>query len=65
MKTTCCVWCSAFVKVQDTYDDLQHKAVCSPVCKSAELMFSEYWSDEEINQRAHYRFLMEGYDEET
>ena len=63
MKLACCVWCSTFVKVPDTYDDLLHKAVCSPVCKSAELMFSEYWSDEEINRRAHYRYLTEGHND--
>jgi len=62
MKNAACIWCHASVKVPDTYNDLQHKAVCSPVCKAAELMFSEYWSDEEINRRAHYRYLTEGTD---
>ena len=62
MLNAACVWCSDLIKVPDTYNDLQHKAVCSPVCKAAELMFSEYWSDEEINQRAHYRHLTEGTD---
>jgi len=62
MKNAACVWCSELVKVADTYDDLQHKAVCSPKCKAAELMFCEYWSDEEINRRAHYRHLTEGTD---
>jgi len=65
MKTTACVWCSTFVTVPDTFDDLQHKAVCSPTCKSAEMMFTEYWSDEEINRRAHYRYLTEGEDDEA
>jgi len=60
MKTTACVWCSTFVTVPDTYNDRQHKAVCSPVCKSAEMMFTEYWSDEEINRRAHYKELTKG-----
>ena len=60
MKNAACVWCSELINVPDTYDDLQHKAICSPVCKSAELMFSEYWSDEEINRRAHYRYLTSG-----
>ena len=64
MKLTSCVWCSEPCKVQDDYDDLQHKAVCSPVCKAAEMMFMEYWSDEEINRRAHYRYLTEGEDSE-
>ena len=59
MKTVCC-WCWKEIKVSDTYDGLQHKAICSPVCKAAEMMFSEYWSDEEINRRVHYRYLTGG-----
>jgi len=62
MLNAACVWCSDLIKVPDTYNDLQHKAVCSPICKAAELMFCEYWSDEEINRRAHYRYLTEGTD---
>jgi hypothetical protein len=65
MKTTCCVWCSAFVKVRDTYNDLQHKAVCSTTCREAEMMFTQYWSDEEINRRAHYRKLTQGEDDDS
>jgi len=64
MKNAACVWCSKLVKVADTYNDLQHKAVCSPVCKTAEMMFMKYWSDEEINRRAHYRYLTTGEDNE-
>jgi hypothetical protein len=60
MKTTCCVWCSAPVKVLDTYDDLQHKAVCSPGCKDAETLFCIHYSDEEINRRDHYHDLTKG-----
>ena len=65
MKTTCCVWCHALVKEPENYHDLEHKVVCSPTCKSAEMMFSDYWSDEEINRRAHYRYLTMGRDNET
>ena len=64
MKTVCCCWCFAFVKVRDTFNDLQHKAVCSVTCKEAEMMFTQYWSDEEINRRAHYRYLTTGEDGE-
>jgi hypothetical protein len=60
MKTTVCVWCDTFVKVQDTFDDLQHKAVCSQSCKDAETLFNLWMSDEEINRRAHYRYLTTG-----
>ena len=60
MKTTCCVWCSAFIKVEDTFNDLQHKAVCSQTCKEAEMMFTQFYSDEEINRRAHYFELTKG-----
>ena len=62
MKTTVCIWCDAFVKVQDTFDDLQHKAVCSQSCKDAETLFNLWMSDEEINRRAHYRYLTTGED---
>jgi len=62
MKATACVWCSDLIKVPDTYDDLQHKAVCSRVCRTAEMMFMEYWSDEEINRRRHYNELTQGGD---
>jgi len=63
MQNTACVWCSDLIEVPDTYNDLQYKAVCCPACKAAELMFTEYWSDEEINRRAHYRHLTEGQDD--
>ena len=62
MKKTCCVWCSAIVSVQDTYNDLQHKAVCSPACKAAETIFCLYMSDDNVAQRAHYRELTGGED---
>ena len=65
MKTTCCAWCFAFVKVRDTFDDLQHKAVCSITCKEAETMFCQFYSDEEINRRAHYRELTQGEDDDS
>jgi len=65
MKTTCCVWCFTFVKVKDTFNDLQHKAVCSVTCKEAEMMFTQYWSDEEINRREHYKELTQGRDDEA
>ena len=65
MKITCCIWCSTFVKVEDTFDDLQHRAVCSVTCKEAEMMFTQYWSDEEINRREHYKQLTKGEDHEA
>ena len=58
-KLTCCCWCSAIVTVDDTYNDLQHKAVCSPACRAAETTFINWMSDEAIAERAHYRKLME------
>ena len=64
MKTTCCYWCHAFVKVKDDYDDLQHKVVCSQSCKDAETLFNLWMSDEEINRRAHYHYLTTGEDSE-
>ena len=60
MKTTACCWCDTFVKVRDTYDEMQHKAVCSVTCKEAEMMFCQFYSDEEINRRAHYQELTKG-----
>lgn len=62
MKTTVCVWCSKLVKVEDDYDDLKHKAVCSKGCWDAETLFNLHFSDEEINRRAHYRALTTGGD---
>ncbi len=63
MKTSCCVWCWKPVKVKDDYDELQHKAVCCRGCKDAETLFNIHFSDEEINRRAHYRFLTRGSDD--
>ena len=63
MKKTACVWCSCIVSVRDDFDDLQHKAVCSQTCKEAEMMFTQFYSDEEINQRAHYKILTQGSDD--
>jgi len=62
MKLTSCVWCSEPCKVQDDYDGPQHKAVCSQSCKDAETLFNLWMSDEEINRRAHYRYLTTGED---
>lgn len=62
MKTTVCCWCLAPVKVRNTFDERTQKVVCSQGCKDAELLFCLHYSDEEINRRAHYRFLTEGKD---
>ena len=63
-KITACVWCSKIMTVPDIYDDLRHKGVCCQSCKDAENLFNLYWSDEEINRRAHYKKLTEGGDEQ-
>lgn len=60
MKKTACVWCSKPVSVLDSYNDLLHKAVCSPACKAGEAVFMVWMSDEEINKRTHYNKLTEG-----
>ena len=60
MKTTCCIWCHTPVKVRDTFDDLQQKAVCSVGCRDAETLFEIMFSDEEINRRNHYQELTKG-----
>ncbi len=62
MKKTACCWCSAIISIDDTYNDLQHKAVCSPACKAAETIFCLYMSDENVMIRAQYREHMEGED---
>ena len=54
MKTTCCVWCSKPVEVQDIYNDLQYSAVCSQTCKDAEMLFRMYYSDEEQAMRQYF-----------
>ena len=64
MKNTVCCWCWKKVTVDNTYSDLKHKGVCSQSCKDAEMLFTQYWSDEEINRRAHYRELTKGEDSE-
>ena len=51
MKKTACTWCSKLIEVPDSYDDLQHKGVCSPACKAAETLFCLHYSDEEISRR--------------
>ena len=60
MKDATCVWCLAPVKVRDNFDHLRHAAVCSTVCKQAEMLFQMHFCDEEINRRAHYRELTKG-----
>jgi len=65
MKSACCVWCGTFLKVRDTFNDLQHKAVCSVTCKEAEMLFTLHWSDKEINRRAHYQELTKGEDDDS
>ena len=52
MKSTACVWCSALIKVEDDYDDLRFKGVCSTGCKDAETLFNLHYSDENIKNRA-------------
>ena len=64
MKRTCCVWCSALLYVKEPLDEKKHKPVCSVTCSEAEMMFTQYWSDEEINRRAHYKELTEGLNDE-
>lgn len=63
MKAFCC-WCLAPIKVPNNFNHKKQKAVCSKGCKDAENLFTTYWSDEEINRRAHYRHLTENFNEE-
>jgi hypothetical protein len=54
MKHEACVWCSAIVTVPDDYDPLQQKAVCGSVCKWAETLFCQHYSDDEIIMRRYF-----------
>ena len=60
MKTTVCFWCNGFCQVRDDFDEQEVKPVCCRGCKDAESIFSIWMSDEEINRRAHYRYLTRG-----
>ena len=60
---TACVWCDKIITVDEDYNDLQYKGVCSQSCKDAETLFNLWMSDEEINRRAHYKVLTIGSDE--
>lgn len=59
MKLTCCIWCDAVIKVDDSYNDLQHRGVCSQSCKDAEHLFMMHFSDEEIYRRGMWDKIKE------
>ncbi len=53
-----CWWCHAPIKkMPKSYDPKRHKAICSRGCRDAETLFNIHFNDEEINRRAHYRYL--------
>ena len=55
-----CWWCHAPIKkMQKGYNEKKHKPMCSRGCRDAETLFNILFSDEAINQRAHYRALTE------
>ena len=62
MKKSTCEWCNAIVNVRDTFNEKKNKAVCSPACKAAEMLFQMHFNDEEVNRRAHYNALTRGSD---
>lgn len=57
---TCCFWCGAIIHMPPGFDEKKKKPVCSKGCRDAETLFTMMFSDEEINRRAHYRYLTEG-----
>jgi hypothetical protein len=63
MKPEFCYWCDKPVRVQDNFDPKTQRAVCCRGCKDAEALFQVHYSDEEINRRAHYRYLTKGSDD--
>lgn len=65
MRDEFCHWCDKPVKVQNNFNPIKQSAVCSVGCRDAEAMFRQQYSDEEINRRAHYRYLTQGGDDET
>ena len=64
MKKSACCWCDAIVNVRDDFDQWKDMVACSDGCRAADLLFRQHFSDEEINRRAHYRFLTTGEDHE-
>ena len=60
MRNEYCCWCDKPVRVKDTFDPKTQSAVCSVGCRDAEKLFRNQFSDEEINRRAHYRYLTRG-----
>ena len=62
MKTVC-AWCLQLITVPDTFDEKKEKAVCKgTACHAAELLFTQMYSDKEINRRTHYAELTKGED---
>ena len=64
MTITCCCWCNTLIKVSKKFNQKKHIASCSVGCTDAEILFNLWMSDEEINRRAHYRYLTTGEDSE-
>lgn len=62
---TCCFWCGKPITMPEGFSEKKQKPVCSQGCKDAETLFGMMFSDEEINRRAHYRYLTEGNDGEA
>mgnify|MGYP000742708424 CR=1 FL=1 len=62
MTKAACIWCWKPVKPPANYNNRTQKLVCSQGCKDAEALFQVHYSDEEINRRAHYRYLTKGSD---
>lgn len=54
-----CAWCDTPIKVKEE-SDRNKPIVCSQGCRDAETIFRLWMSDEEINRRAHYRYLTKG-----
>ena len=58
-----CFWCLAKVEVPKNHNP-HKKIVCSIGCRSAEMLFGLYYSEEEMNRRAHYYAIMRGLSDE-
>ena len=62
MKKVGCCWCPGVVEVDDDYNPLKDLAFCHPSCDDADFLFRKFFSDEEMNRRAHYAQLTRGVD---
>lgn len=57
---TSCFWCNTIITMQAGFNEKKHKPMCSTGCADAERLFTQLFSDEQINRERHYLDLTKG-----